>query len=71
MASTNKSSAQRAEEKQKLVWVSATTNEQKKQKYDEWSEKALDEMEAKQPRKRSIVKDRRTALTRGLHSIFN
>ena len=64
-------SAQEAEKKQKLVWVSTTTPEQKKQKYDEWSEKALDEMEAKQPRKRTIVKDRRTALTRGLHSIFN
>ena len=64
-------SAQEAEKKQKLVGVSTTTPEQKKQKYDEWSEKALDEMEAKQPRKRTIVKDRRTALTRGLHSIFN
>lgn len=66
-----KTSAQKAEEKQKVVWVSPTTIEEKKRKYDEWSEKALDEMEALQPRKRTIVKDRRTALTRGLHSIFN
>ena len=50
------------EKMQKLVGVSTTTPEQKKQKYDEWSEKALDEMEAKQPRKKSIVKDRRTGL---------
>lgn len=64
-------SAQKAEEKQKIVWVSPTTNQEKKEKYFEWSEKALDDMEAKQPRKRSIVKDRRTALSRGLHSIFN
>lgn len=64
-------SAQKAEEKQKVVWVSPTTNQEKKEKYFEWSEKALDDMEAKQPRKRSIVKDRRTALSRGLHSIFN
>lgn len=59
---TTKSSTQKAEEKQKVVWVSPTTIEEKKKKYDEWSEKALDEMEALQPRKRTVVKDRKTAL---------
>lgn len=57
-----KTSTQKAEEKQKVVWVSPTTIEEKKKKYDEWSEKALDDMEANQPRKRSIVKDRKSAL---------
>lgn len=57
-----KTSAQKAEEKQKIVWVSPTTIEEKKRKYDERSEKALDEMEALQPRKRTVVKDRKTAL---------
>ena len=47
---------------QKLVGVSTTTPEQKREKYNEWSEKALDDMEANQPRKKSIVKDRKTAL---------
>ena len=57
-----KTSTQKAEEKQKVVWVSPTTIEEKKKKYDEWSEKALDDMESNQPRKRSIVKDRKSAL---------
>jgi hypothetical protein len=65
MASKAKTTA----EMQKLVGVSTTTPEQKKQKYDEWSEKALDDMEAKQPRKKTIVKERRTALrARGFYS---
>lgn len=57
-----KTSTQKAEEKQRVVWVSPTTIDEKKKKYDEWSEKALDDMEANQPRKRSIVKDRKSAL---------
>lgn len=57
MATT--SSAKVAEQKQKLVWV---PSEESKNKYKEDSEKALDEMETSQPRKKTIVKDRKTAL---------
>lgn len=57
MATT--SSAKVAEQKQKLVGV---PSEESKNKYKEDSEKALDEMELNQPKKKTIVKDRRTAL---------
>ena len=52
-------SAKVAEQKQKLVGV---PSEESKNKYKEDSEKALDEMELNQPKKKTIVKDRRTAL---------
>ena len=59
MATT--SSAKVAEQKQKLVGV---PSEESKNKYKEDSEKALDEMELNQPKKKTIVKDRRTAIRR-------
>ena len=59
MATTT--SAKKAEQKQKLVGV---PSEELKYKYKEFSEKALDEMEMTQPRKKTIVKDRRTAIRR-------
>ena len=57
MATTT--SAKKAEQKQKLVWV---PSEESKYRYRDDSEKALDEMELNQPKKKTIVKDRRTAL---------
>lgn len=59
MATTT--SAKKAEQKQKLVGV---PSEESKYKYKEFSEKALDEMEMTQPHKKTIVKDRRTAIRR-------
>lgn len=59
MATTT--SAKKAEKKQKAVGV---PSEESKYRYREFSEKALDEMEALQPRKKTIVKDRRTAIRR-------
>ena len=52
-------SAKSAEEKQKLVGVPSNES---KQKYKEDSERALEDMENSQPRKKTIVKERRTAL---------
>lgn len=57
MATTT--SAKKAEQKQKLVGV---PSEESKYRYRDDSEKALDEMELNQPKKKTIVKDRRTAL---------
>jgi len=57
MATTT--STKKAEQKQKLVWV---PSEESKYRYRDDSEKALDEMELNQPKKKTIVKDRRTAL---------
>ena len=57
MATTT--STKKAEQKQKLVWV---PSEESKYRYRDDSEEALDEMELNQPKKKTIVKDRRTAL---------
>jgi hypothetical protein len=59
MATTT--STKKAEQKQKLVWV---PSEESKYRYRDDSEKALDEMELNQPKKKTIVKDRRTAIRR-------
>lgn len=53
------SSTKKAEEKQKLVGV---PSEESKNKYKEDSAIALEELQANQHRKKTIVKDRRTWL---------
>ena len=53
------SSTKKAEEKQKLVGV---PSEESKNKYKEDSIIALEELQANQHRKKTIVKDRRTWL---------
>ena len=57
MATTT--STKKAEEKQKLVGVPSP---EAKNKYKEDSERALEEMQMNQHRKKTIVKDRRTWL---------
>ena len=61
MSDNNKSKigAKKAEEKQKVVGV---PSEESKEKYKEDSQKALLDMNANQPHKKTIVKDRRTGL---------
>lgn len=65
---TKMSSTKEAEVKQKIVWV---PSEESKEKYKEDSAKALERMEQNQPTKKTIVKDRKTALRRSSRSIFS